>query len=126
MDYIEAAAALGRAITESNEYREFKAAEYAAVNDREAAALLIGYRRAQEEMARAAGDGVGGEELETVRSLLLAKQREMDASPVIKRYLEAKRAYDRMMQEVDGVLAHLIGGGSGECSGSCESCGGCG
>ncbi|MBP1586784.1 MAG: YlbF family regulator [Clostridia bacterium] len=126
MDHIEAASALGQAIVNSQEYREFKAAEYGTVNDKEAAKLLLGYRQAQEAMVKAARGETDRDELENVRAALLEKQRELDLNPVIKRYLDSKKAYDRMMQEVDSVLGHFLGGGAGECSGSCEGCGGCG
>lgn len=126
MDHIEAASALGQAITASKEFKEFKAAEFGALNDVAAAAILLDYRRIQEKMAEAAKGEADKEELEKLRDELLSKQSELNSHPVIKRYLDAKREYDRMMREIDGVISHFVDGGSEECSGSCETCGGCG
>ena len=126
MDYIEAAAQLGQALRTSEQFRELNEAESDTFTDSEAAKILVDYRAAQKEMAEAASGDVTKEDLEEIRSKLLAKQAELNSNKVIRRYLDAKKAFDQMMQEVNSVLSHYLEGGTSECSGSCETCGGCG
>ncbi len=126
MDYIEAAAALGQALVESPQYKKLNVAESETFTNTEAANILVEYRKVQQEMAAAASGDVSKEDLEAIRSKLLEKQQELNANTVIKTYLDAKKAFDQMMQEVNSVLSHYLEGGSSSCSGSCESCGGCG
>ncbi len=126
MDYIEAAAALGQALVDSPEYRKLTTAEAGTFSDSEAANILVEYRKVQQEMAAAAGGDVTQEELDAIRTRLLEKQRELNSNKVIKEYLDAKKAFDQMMQEVNSVLTHYLEGGSSNCSGSCDTCGGCG
>ena len=126
MDYIEAAAVLGQALVESPQYKKLNLAESETFTDKEASNVLVEYRKVQQEMAAAASGDVSKEDLEEIRSKLLAKQRELNSNTIIKNYLDAKKAFDQMMQEVNSVLTHSLEGSSSNCSGSCESCGGCG
>lgn len=126
MDYIEAAAALGQALVESPQYKKLNAAEAETFSDTEAANILVEYRKAQQEMAAAASGDISKENLDQIRTKLLEKQRELNSNLIIKNYLDSKKAFDQMMQEVNSVLTHYLEGGSSNCSGSCESCGGCG
>lgn len=126
MDYIEAAAALGQALIESPQYKKLNAAEAETFSDTEAANILVEYRKAQQEMAAAASGDISKEDLDQIRTKLLEKQRELNSNLIIKNYLDSKKAFDQMMQEVNSVLTHYLEGGSSNCSGSCESCGGCG
>lgn len=126
MDYIEAAAALGQALIESPQYKKLNAAEAETFSDTEAANILVEYRKAQQEMAAAARGDISKEDLDQIRTKLLEKQRELNSNLIIKNYLDSKKAFDQMMQEVNSVLTHYLEGGSSNCSGSCESCGGCG
>ena len=125
MDYIEAAAFLGQSIAESEIFLELKAAEKEMLADSECTQLLSDYRQFQQSVANGVRDNVSKEELEEVRSKLLAKQREVNTNPLIKRYLSAKRAFDGMMEEVNSVLRHYTEGDPGDCTGNCETCGGC-
>ncbi len=126
MDYIEAAAALGQALIESPQYKKLNAAEAETFSDTEAANILVEYRKAQQEMAAAASGDISKEDLDQIRTKLLEKQRELNSNLIIKNYLDSKKAFDQMMQEVNSVLTHYLESGSSNCSGSCESCGGCG
>lgn len=125
MDYIEAAAALGQALVDSAEFKKMNAAEAETFANTEATEVLVAYRKAQQEMAAAAGGDVSKKELEEIRTRLLEKQKELNANAVIKNYLDSKKAFDQMMQEVNSVLQHYLEGGAANCSGSCETCGGC-
>ena len=125
MDYLEAAAVLGEALLESEQYKEQKASENAVLADETAERLLLEYRELQNEMVKVARDEVGKQDLENIRETLLAKQKELNEYPVTKRYFEGKKAFEQMMQEVNSVLEHYLTGGSSECTGSCDTCGGC-
>jgi len=125
MDYIEAAAYLGQSIAESGIFVELKTAEKEMLADSECTQILYDYRQFQQTVANGVRDDVSKEELEDVRTKLLEKQKEVNANPMIKRYLTAKRAFDGMMEEVNSVIRHYTEGDPGECTGSCETCGGC-
>ena len=125
MDYIEAAAALGQALVESPQFKKLNAAETETFADTEATNALVEYRKVQQEMAAAAGGNVSQEELESIRSKLLEKQRILNENAIIKNYLDSKKEFDQMMREVNSVLQHYLEGGASNCSGSCETCGGC-
>ena len=126
MDYIEAAAALGQALVDSPQFKKMSVAEAETFADAEATGVLVAYRKAQQEMAEAAGGGRSAEELDEIRNRLLEKQKELSENQIIKNYLDSKKAFDQMMQEVNSVLKHYLESGSADCSGSCETCGGCG
>lgn len=127
MDYIEAAALLGQAILESGEFQHFKEAEAAMAADERAQTLMQEYKELQGEMVRASRENLGKEQLEAVRDTLLARQQELNGYEITRQYFAARQDFDRMMRSVNGVLEHfLTGGQSGGCSGSCETCGGCG
>lgn len=125
MDYLEAASLLGRTILESDIYVEFKKAEDILLNDTKAQELLLSYREMQQDMVKAARDEMGKDDLENVRTKLLEKQTELNEYEITKRYFDGKKAFEQMMQEVNSVLEHYLSGGNSDCTGSCDTCGGC-
>ncbi len=126
MDYLEAAAVLGQALLESGEYKQFKAAEDALLNDAKAQEIIMQHKALQDEMVEASRNDLSKEDLEKIRDTLLEKQKELNEYEVTKQYLKAKQGFEMMMRSVNGVLEHFLAGGdSSGCSGSCSSCSGC-
>ncbi len=125
MDYLEAASLLGQTILESEIYVEFKAAEAALLADEKAQQMLIDYRTLQEEVVKLAKDDMDKETLEKSRTMLLEKNSELSKYDITKRYFAAKQDFGQMMQEVNSVLEHYLSGGDSNCTGSCDTCGGC-
>lgn len=125
MDYLEAASLLGQSLLESEIFVEFKKAENALMKDEKAQQLLLDYRQMQEEVVKLASDDMDKEALEKARTLLLEKNSELSAYEITKKYFECKKDFDQMMQEVNSVLEHYLTGESSDCTGSCDTCGGC-
>lgn len=125
MDYLEAASMLGQALLESEINVEYKAAEKALLGDEKAQQLLLEYRQLQEEVVKLAQDDMDKESLEKARTMLLEKNSELSKYDITKRYFAAKQDFEQMMQEVNSVLEHYLTGGDSNCTGSCDTCGGC-
>lgn len=126
MDYLEAASLLGQSLLESDIFVEFKKAEDALMKDEKAQQLLLDYRQMQEEVVKLAKDDMDKDALEKARTLLLEKNSEIASYDITKKYFDAKKDFDQMMQEVNSVLEHYLSGSDSDCTGSCETCGGCG
>lgn len=126
---IEKAQELGMLIAESPE----KAAADTAVdrmnNDEEAVMLLATYnenRKAATEKLR--GKEPTKEELEEYRDYVQAEFDKIAQNKIIADYIEANKAFELLVQQVNAVLSYFITGQEaegGSCSGSCSTCSGC-
>lgn len=126
---IEKAQELGTLIAESPE----KAAADTAVdrmnNDEEAVMLLATYnenRKAATEKLR--GKEPTKEELEEYRDYVQAEFDKIAQNKIIADYIEANKAFELLVQQVNAVLSYFITGQEaegGSCSGSCSTCSGC-
>jgi cell fate (sporulation/competence/biofilm development) regulator YlbF (YheA/YmcA/DUF963 family) len=125
MDYMEAAAQLGQAIANSSEMKAWKDAEAALMEDEKGNTLMEEYRDAQMKMVRASREGLGQEEIEKCREMLLQKQRELNEYELTKNYFHAKDVLENMMRNINDVVSFYVNGSGGGCSGSCSGCSGC-
>lgn len=126
---IEKAQELGELIAESPERAAVEAAADKMNNDEEAVMLLATYN----ENRRAATEKLKDkeptkEELQEYREYVQAEFEKIVQNKIIAEYLEADKAFDLMVQQVNAVLSYFITGQEtegGACSGSCSTCGGC-
>ena len=127
MDYVEAASALGQAITESNEFKAYNEAEHALMHDEKGQQLMMEYRDLQQEMVNKSGkEDITKEDLEAVRDTLLAKQKELDEYEITGNYFKARQGFEVMMKTINEILSYNIEGASHhDCGGDCSACGGC-
>ena len=128
MDVLEKARELGEMLADSEEYKRMKAAEAAKNADETAIAMLADYnRKANEFAAKVQAAQPTPEELEEYRVSLGNAFAELDANAVVHEFLEATKAFDDMMKNINSIIAFYVvperQGGS--CSGDCSSCGGC-
>ena len=128
MDVLEKARELGEMLADSEEYKRMKVAEAAKNADEAALSLLADYnRRANEFASKIRTAEPTKEELEEYRESLGKAFAELDANPVVHEFLEASKAFDDMMKNINSIIAFYVvpekQGGS--CSGNCSSCGGC-
>jgi len=123
MDYVEAASELGQAIAQSNEFISWKDAEGMVMSDQKAQTLLREYRNLQSELVKGSQEDLSKEDLLRIRDTLAAKQHELTEYPITKAYLEGKKGFETMMATVNDVIQHYLD--NGNCTGSCETCGGC-
>lgn len=128
MDYVEAATQLGEAIAESGEFLNFRETERAVLADNKAQELIQEFRQMQSDMVAASRkEEMSKEDLEQVRDTLLAKQDELDAYEVTKKYFDARQGFEVMMKTINDILQYYIDGQENAegCSGNCSGCSGC-
>ena len=126
---IEKAQELGTLISESPEKAAADTAADRMNNDEEAVMLLATYnenRKAATEKLR--GKEPTQEELEEYRDYVQAEFDKIAQNKVIADYIEANKAFELLVQQVNAVLSYFITGQEaegGSCSGSCSTCSGC-
>lgn len=125
MDYVEAASALGEAIKESAEFTAWQDAELALMQDQKAQDLMNDFKDLQMKLVHGSRDDMAQDELEKVRDVLMAKQKELNEYEITKNYFDGKKGFETMMRTINDIIQHFITGDNGGCGGSCESCGGC-
>lgn len=126
MDCLDLAAQLGQAIAESNEMKTLKEKESALLADADGLKLLEQKREIQEKLVNATRNNAPEAEVEAARNELMTKQAEIDEHTTTKEYADAKKFYEKLMQDVNQVVNFYIQGGEeSDCTGNCSSCGGC-
>lgn len=124
MDYMEAAAQLGQAIASSGEMQAWRNAENALIEDEKANILMEEYREVQMDLVKASREELGQDEIEKIRDILLAKQRELNEYEVTKNYFRSKEVFQNMMKSINDIIQFYVTGEQ-SCGGSCSSCSGC-
>lgn len=128
MTVIEMAKQLGEAISGSEEFLRYKAAEEAYHADAEAGRLTEEYGKKSEELAKELSkDGITPAEMIKIRQKMTAEYGALCLNPVIKEFLSAKGEAEQLLSQVNGIIHYYVTGEEeqGGCSGNCSSCGGC-
>lgn len=129
MNVIEMAKQLGEAISGSDEFLRYKAAEDAYHNDAQAQKLTEEYGKKSEELTKElTKDGITPSEMIKIRQQMTAEYGALLLNPVIKEFLTAKGEAEKLLSEVNGIIHFYVTGEEeqqGGCSGNCSSCGGC-
>ena len=121
-DIMEKAKELGMLIAESDELKNFKAAEDAQMADAAAQELMMAYYKKREELAKKATK----EDFEGIQDAMQMEFNKLCENENIKNYLEAQAAFSNMMQQVNSIISYFVAGKEeGGCTGSCSTCGGC-
>ena len=106
-------------------------AEQAAMKDEKATQLIAAYSEKRQNVERLLADAnmdhgalaKAGEELENV-------EHAIDENEIISRMRKTNEDFSEMMKKVNSIIKYVVTGENDEeehgCSGSCESCGGCG
>jgi len=127
---IEKAKELGMLIKESDELKEYKEAEAAQLDDKEAVELMMEYHNTQEELSKEAADpNITKEKYEELNVKAQAAFGKIIKNPSIARYIQAQQNFSNLMNQVNTILSYYItgeeeSGCGGNCSG-CSSCSGC-
>ncbi|MBE7041901.1 MAG: YlbF family regulator [Ruminococcaceae bacterium] len=127
MDILEQAQILGKLIAESDEYLNMKKAEEAQLADETAQAQLAAYNELTNEFSMKVRMGEPSkEEMEEYKEKLTSEYQKLNENPTIKEYIYTQQAFDALMKKINTLIAqYVVPQGSGGCSGSCDSCGGC-
>ncbi|MED9821978.1 MAG: YlbF family regulator [Christensenellales bacterium] len=120
---------LGKAIIESEEFKNMQIAENAAMSDPEVAAAMARFLELKnmlgEVMCQPDADAntisMYGQEMDEL-------QQKMNEMEIVDAMTSARQKFSEMMNQVNSVLEFIITGEApqqGGCSGNCGSCSGC-
>lgn len=116
---------LGKLIKESAEMAAYKAAEERQMNDEEAKKLMQEFNLNRMNLARDMQEGKVTQE-EAVKKNNEAFEAMVEKSEVIKEFIEAKKNFDAVISEINGILNYYITGQEPGCTHDCSCCsGGC-
>lgn len=115
---------LGKLIKESSEMAKYKACEEKQMNDEDAKKLMQEFNLNRMNLARDMQEGKITQE-EAVKKNSEAFEEMVDKSQVIKDFIEAKKDFDAVISEINGILNYYITGQEPNCTHDCSTCGGC-
>lgn len=124
MTIIEKAHELGEMIKESEELKALKIAEKEQQEDETAQKLVGEFNIKRMNLARDIQDGKLTEE-EAIKKNNEAFEEMVKASPAIKKYVDEKQRFDKMISGVNNVINFYIMGEQEGCTHDCHTCGGC-
>lgn len=124
MTILEQAHELGKMIKECPEMEAMKIAEAAQEADAQAQELLKAFNLKRMNLARDMQEQKISRE-DAVKANNEAFSELLEKSEVIKNYIEAKKSFDAVVQEINGVLNFYITGQEPGCTHNCSTCGGC-
>ena len=124
MDIFEKTRELGELIRESEEMKAVQEAEAAQDADETAQALLQEYNLKRMNLVRDMQSGKITHE-EAIKKNSELFDNTIGNNEVIANYIEKKKQFDAMVNEVNQILNYYITGQQPGCSHDCHSCGGC-
>ena len=122
---------LAEAILESEEYITMRLTEQAVMKDEEATLLISRYGEKRSQVENLLADAnmdhgalaKAGAELEEAEHM-------MNDNKLLQKMRESNDAFTEMMKQVNKIIKFVVTGEQEDeeagCTGSCESCGGCG
>ncbi len=123
MDIMEKARELGEMIQSSEQMERVKATEIAQNEDAEAQKLLQEFNLARMNLMRDMNEG------KITKEEAIQKNNEnfekVGANEKIAAYIQAKKDFDAMVNQVNGILNYYITGQDPNCTHNCGTCGGC-
>ncbi len=124
MGVIEKTRELAMEIAVSSEYKRLRETELVVDRDEKAGELKRQFAAQIERIQHLIESEAPSGDIQGEHEQLRAIGMEMDANASISEYRAARAAFDRLIEQVNGVIGHFL---SGESLGkSCGGCGGCG
>lgn len=124
MTIIEKAHELGQLIKESDEIKALHEAEAAQASDADAQQLVSDFNIRRMNLAKSLQEGKITQE-EAIAKNNEAFEEMVASSDVIKAYVEAKKAFDSLVNSVNNVINIYIMDEPAGCTHDCSTCGGC-
>lgn len=115
---------LGEMIQSSEEMKNMKNAEIMQENNDEAQELLKEFNLQRMNLARDMQSNKISRE-EAVKKNNEAFETLLEKSEVVKNYIEAKKEFDTMVNQINQILNFYITGQDPNCTHDCSTCGGC-
>lgn len=123
MDIMEKTRELGEMIQSSAQMDNVKATEIAQNEDAEAQKLLQEFNLARMNLMRDMNEG------KITKEEAIQKNNEnfekVGKNEKIAAYIQAKKEFDEMVNQINGILNYYITGQDPNCTHDCGSCGGC-
>ena len=134
MDVIKQARELGKAIQADEKFIRFAKAKLANDDNTELQEAIARFHQIRSEIENAsASDEKDGDRVRELNETLRKAYSEIMSSPAMVEYNAAKAELDKMVMQVNTIIARSIEGENPEtcetssgCTGSCATCGGCG
>ncbi|MCD8180792.1 MAG: YlbF family regulator [Firmicutes bacterium] len=123
-EIIEKTRELGEMIQNSEEMKNVKNAEILQANNDEAQELLKAFNLQRMNLARDMQNEKISRE-EAIKKNNEAFEEMVSKSEVISGYIEAKQAFDALVNQINQVLNFYITGQDPNCTHDCSTCGGC-
>lgn len=124
MDILEKTRELGQMICDSDEMKAFREAEELQAQDEAAQSVMQEYNIKRMNLARDMQNGKITRE-EAIAENTKAFDEVLEKSPAIKNYVEAKKAFDNLVNQVNRIINYYITGEDPDCTHDCSTCGGC-
>lgn len=115
---------LGEMIQSSEEMKNMKNGEIMQENNDEAQELLKEFNLQRMNLARDMQSNKISRE-EAVKKNNEAFETLLEKSEVVKNYIEAKKEFDTMVNQINQILNFYITGQDPNCTHDCSTCGGC-
>lgn len=120
---------LAEAILESDEYIRMRLMEQAAMKDEDATKLVASYAQKRSRVENILSmNNMDAVELGKASEELNSAEKQMDENQLLKDMRAARADFTDMMNKVNQIIRFVVNGETGDegqCTGSCESCGGC-
>ena len=123
-EIIEKTRELGELILSSEEMKNVKNLEILQENDEKAQELLKEFNMQRMNLARDMQAGKISRE-DAVKQNNDAFDAMLEKSETIKNYIEAKKNFDTLVNQVNQILNFYITGQDPNCTHDCSTCGGC-
>ena len=124
MTILEKAHELGKMIKEAPEMEALKNAEKAQAEDEGAQKLVAEFNLKRMNLARDIQEGKISQE-DAIKMNNEAFEEMVEACQLIKDYVEAKKSFDKMVNDVNNIINIYIAGEPEGCTHNCSTCGGC-
>lgn len=124
MTIIKKAHELGQLIKESEEMEALRVAEKVQAEDEAAQKAVAEFNLKRMNLARDIQEGKITQE-EAIKMNNEAFAEMVDGCEVIKAYVEAKQAFDKVVNDVNNIINIYIAGEPEGCTHNCHTCGGC-
>ncbi len=124
MDIFEKTRELGEMIQECDEMKAVKAAELAQSEDETAQTLMKEFNLSRMNLARDMQSGKITRE-EAIKKNDEAFEEICKKSETIRNFIDAKKAFDEVLSQVNQILNFYITGQDPSCTHDCSTCGGC-
>lgn len=124
MTIVEKAHELGQMIKDSDEMKALHEAEETQAHDEQAQQLVAEFNLKRMNLARDMQEKKLSQE-DAIKQNNEAFNEMVAKSETIKNYVEAKKAFDKLVNGVNSTINIYIMGEQGGCTHDCHTCGGC-